>query len=139
MAVALVADRNVGEGLVDAMPAGPGRVVLVRAAVARDVVLVGLRAKGWIVDEVEAYRTERVDPHPSVAAAVETADAVVFTSSSTASSFVESFPAEVTPAVVVSIGPETTQTLMAAGVRVTATADPHTLDGLVGALVRSLS
>ena len=57
----LVPEEFVAESLLDAMPAGPtdrtGRVLLARAAVARDVLPEGLRARGWEVDVVEAYRT----------------------------------------------------------------------------------
>src|SRR5205823_8409792 len=51
----LVPDRFVAEALLDAFPTGNGRVLLPRAAVARDVLPEGLREKGWRVDVVEAY------------------------------------------------------------------------------------
>ena len=57
----LVPDRFVAEALLDAFPAAPadrqGRVLLARAAVARDVLPDGLRARGWTVDVVDAYKT----------------------------------------------------------------------------------
>jgi uroporphyrinogen-III synthase len=56
---------------------------------------------------------------------------VVFTSSSTATSFLSSYPLAALPAMVLSIGPETTATLVAAGATVSTTANPHTLHGLV--------
>ena len=46
---------------------GGGRVLLARAAVARDVLPDGLRAKGWSVDVVEAYRTVPADADPGAA------------------------------------------------------------------------
>ena len=137
--VDLVADRNVGEGLVDVFPNGRGRVLLPRAAVARDVVSRGLAAKGWTVDEVEAYRTVSVAADPALAPLVRAADAAVFTSSSTVQSFLASFGPDAMPSTIVSIGPETTATLKAAGVDVTATADPHTLAGLLAVLVTVLA
>ena len=57
----LVPPRFVAESLLDAFPdppaAGQGRVLLVRAAVARDVLPAGLAARGWRVDVVDAYRS----------------------------------------------------------------------------------
>ena len=136
--VGLVADRAVGEGLVESFPLGPGRVLLPRAAVARSVVPDGLRARGWSVDEVVAYRTEPVPLDPRVRAAVGEADAIAFTSSSTVRAFVTSLGTGALPPLVVSIGPETTATLIEHGVRPFRTADSHTLDGLLRALVESL-
>lgn len=137
--VAIVADRAVGEGLVESFPWGPGRVLLPRAAVARTVVRDGLRARGWTVDEVVAYRTEPVAVDPRVRVAVGDADAIAFTSSSTVRAFVTSLGTDALPPIVVSIGPETTATLIEHGVRPWRTADPHTLEGLLAALVDSLS
>ena len=138
LAVDLVADRSVGEGLVEAFPAGSGRVLLPRAAVTRDVIASGLAAKGWEVDEVEAYRTEPRPADPALANQTAAADAIAFTSSSTVRAFVSSLGVGAVPPIVVSIGPETTRTLQSLGVEPTATADPHTLDSLVGALVGAL-
>ncbi len=59
----LVPERFVAESLLDAFPDPPavgGRVLLARAAVARDVLPDGLRERGWLVDVVEAYRTAPV-------------------------------------------------------------------------------
>lgn len=139
LAVDLVADRSVGEGLVDAFPSGTGRILLPRAAVTRDVIASGLAGKGWEVDEVEAYRTEPRPADPALAAKTAAADAIAFTSSSTVRAFISSLGVRALPPVVVSIGPETTRTLGSLGVEPTATADPHTLDSLVHVLVRSLA
>lgn len=137
--VELVADSAVGEGLVESFPLGSGRVLAPRAAVARSVVPDGLRAKGWTVDEVVAYRTEPVPLDSAVRVAVGDADAIAFTSSSTVRAFVTSLGTDAMPPIVVSIGPETTATLIEHGIRPFRTADPHTLDGLRRALVESLS
>lgn len=137
-AVALVADRAVGEGLVESFPPGSGRVLLPRAAVARAVVPNGLRAKGWIVDEVEAYRTEFVAAPPGLKSVVSNSDAIAFTSSSTVRAFLATLGVDSLPALVLSIGPETTATLREHGVRPYLTADPHTLDGLLAAIVDAL-
>ena len=92
----LVPDRFVAEGLLAAFPSPPPsgrRVLLARAAVARDVLPDGLREAGWAVDVVEAYRTEAVPVSAEARAAVAGADAITFTSSST----VERFLAAVGP------------------------------------------
>lgn len=133
--VDLVAARSVGEGLVEAFPVGSGRILLPRAAQARNVVPDGLRSKGWDVDEVEAYRTEPVDPDPALIPEVHAADVVAFTSSSTVRAFAASLGIGSCPPIVVSIGPETTATLREFGVQPSRTADPHTLGGLVQAIV----
>ena len=67
-------------------------------------------------------------------------DAISFTSSSTVDNFCDALGSalpEPRPPVV-SIGPVTTRTASARGLRVDAEADPHTIDGLVEALVRLL-
>lgn len=124
----LVAERSVGEGLADAFPSGSGRVLVPQAAAARPVVAEGLRAKGWTVDAVEAYRTESLPVGDDDAAKVAKADAVVFTASSTV------FDVPAGPAVV-AMGPITAAAARERGLTVSAIAEPHTLDGLVAALV----
>lgn len=135
----LVPARSVGEGLVEAFPRGDGtsRVLLPRAEETRDVIAPGLRTQGWLVDEVVAYRTVSVVPSTESLARARAADVVAFTSSSTVRAFVAASGPEGVPPVVVSIGPATSATAAELGVRVDVTADPHTLDGLVDAVVRA--
>ena len=138
----LVPESFVGEGLLDAFPAPPaggGRVLIARAAVAREVVPDRLRAAGWTVDVVDAYRTRATEVPPGLADAVAAADAVTFASSSSVTNLVEAVGADRIPPVVVSIGPVTSETLRASGLAVTAEADPHTVDGLVAALLATLA
>ena len=135
----LVPERFVAESLLGAFAAGPGAVLIPRAAVARDVLPDGLRAKGWDVDVVEAYRTERVEPTQDVAAAVKDADAITFTSSSTVANYVEVAGADQVPPVVVCIGPVTAETARAHGLKVDAVAEEHTIDGLVRALSAAMA
>lgn len=134
--VDLVADRAVGEGLVEVFPRGPGRVVRIRPEEARDVVADGLRAKSWIVDEVVAYRTVPAVIDADTARCVRAADAITFTSPSTVDSVVASVGASGLPDVVASIGPVTTRALAGHAIAVTCEADPHTVDGLCTALAR---
>jgi uroporphyrinogen III methyltransferase/synthase len=138
----LVPERFVAESLVDAFPPGSGRVLLARAEAARDVLPDGLTAKGYDVDALPVYRTEPVPPEPDVLERVRggRVDAVTFTSSSTVDNFCDAvgpLPADAQPHVV-SIGPVTTASARARGLRVDAEADPHTIDGLIEALVRTI-
>jgi uroporphyrinogen III methyltransferase / synthase len=136
--VDLVPPWFVAEALLDALPAPNttgGRLLLVRAAVARDVLPEGLRGKGWDVDVVEAYRTEQAPLTEEQAAAVTAADIVTFTSSSTVSNFLAAMGGRPIPPVVAAIGPITAATSRELGLAVDVEAEVHTIDGLVDALV----
>jgi uroporphyrinogen III methyltransferase/synthase len=132
----LVPASAVAEALVEAFPAGAGRVLLPQAAAARPVLADGLRAKGWTVDVVEAYRTIPARPSDDALAAAAKADAIAFTSSSTVTSWL-ALGAPLPP-VVACIGPVTAATAAEHGVPVTVVATEHTVDGLVDALVAAL-
>jgi uroporphyrinogen III methyltransferase/synthase len=132
----LVPASAVAEALVEAFPAGAGRVLLPQAAAARRVLADGLRAKGWTVDVVEAYRTVAARPTDDALAAAAKADAIAFTSSSTVTSWL-ALGATIPP-VVACIGPVTAATAAEHGVPVTVVATEHTVDGLVDALVAAL-
>jgi uroporphyrinogen III methyltransferase/synthase len=137
----LVPDTFVGEALLDAFPPPPeagGRVLVARAAVARDVVPDGLRAAGWAVDVVDAYRSRPVPLTAEQADAVASADAVTFASSSSVTNLCDAIGADAIPEVVISIGPVTSDTIRARGLTVTTEAQPHTIDGLVQALLATL-
>jgi uroporphyrinogen-III synthase len=138
---ALVPDRFVAEGLLDAFPPPPagGRVLLAQAEAARPVLADGLRARGWEVRTVVAYRTVPVVPPAEVLRSAAGADAVAFTSGSTVDAFLSAAGPEAVPTAVVTIGPVTTAAAVAHGLTVAAEADPHTLEGLVEAVVRALS
>ena len=131
----LVPERFVAESLLAAFPPGPGRVLLPRAAVARDVLPDGLRGAGWEVDVVEAYRTERASPSPEVIDAARAADAVTFTSSSTVTGYLDVAGREAVPPVVACIGPVTAATAREAGLPVAIESSIHTVNGLVDELV----
>jgi uroporphyrinogen-III synthase len=115
------------------------RILLPRAAVARDVVPEELRRRGARVDVVEAYRTVLPDSARARAAEIfsRKPDWVTFTSSSTVSNFVEAAGVEALQGVrVASIGPITSETARALGIHVDVEASPHTIDGLVEAITR---
>ncbi|MEP6963748.1 MAG: uroporphyrinogen-III synthase, partial [Acidobacteriota bacterium] len=113
------------------------RVLLPRAAVARDVVPVELGKRGALVDVVDAYRTEAPLDIEGRAKDVlkRGADWITFTSSSTVRNFVEAVGAPALEWVrVASIGPVTSATARELGLTVTVEANPHTVAGLVDAI-----
>jgi uroporphyrinogen III methyltransferase/synthase len=133
----------VAEGLLEAFAAhdlAGKRVLLPRAAVARDLVPAELARRGALVDVVEAYRT--VAPEQAAQQAIEIfggarkPDCITFTSSSTVQNFVAAAGAAVLAGVAVaSIGPITTRTARDLGIEVTAEASVFSADGLVEAIV----
>jgi len=144
----LVPDQETAEGLVAAMPTAPtgssepGRVLFVRAAETRDVVAPGLRAKGWEVTEVEAYRTVTARPgdigDDELDAASE-ADVITFTSPSTVTGYVALAGPGRLPPVVACIGPVTAEAARRAGFDVDVVAADHSVEGLVTELAAHLS
>jgi uroporphyrinogen III methyltransferase / synthase len=139
----LVPERFVAEALVEAL-AGievEGRRVLVaRAAEARDVLPDALRERGAEVDVVALYETVREQPGGEAIEAAQSADYVTFTSSSTVTNLTEalgdSFPAG---ARIVSIGPVTSDAVRAAGLEVDVEAERHDVDGLLAALLADVA
>ncbi len=132
----LVPERYVAEALLAALPDGPGRLLLARAEVARGVLPDGLRARGWEVDVVEAYRTVPAAISDEQRAAVRGADLITFTSSSTVEHSLTAFGADGLPPAVACIGPITAATARQHGLAVDVEADVHTIDGLVDAVLR---
>ena len=133
----LVPERFVAESLLEAFPDGPGRVLLPRAAVARDALPAGLTERGWTVDVVEAYRTAVAQQAPESLASAATAHAITFTSSSTVTNYLAVAGDLPVPAVVACIGPITAATARAAGLTVDVVAAEHTIQGLVRALIET--
>jgi uroporphyrinogen-III synthase len=113
------------------------RVLLPRAAVARDLVPVELTRRGARVDIVEAYCT--IIPEDAAARAREIFARkptwITFTSSSTVKNFVAIAGRDVLNGVkIASIGPITSATAREIGLTVDVEADPHTIPGLVAAI-----
>lgn len=142
----LIPDVQTAEGLVAALPAAPtesqpGRVLFVRAAEDRGVVAPGLRAKGWEVTEVEAYRTVTARPGDIGADeldAASDADVITFTSPSTVTGYVEFARPRRSPPVVACIGPVTAEAARRAGFDVDVVAAEHSVEGLVAELATHL-
>jgi uroporphyrinogen III methyltransferase/synthase len=135
--VALVPSRFVAEGLLEVFPSphGRGRVLVAQADAARPVLVEGLRSIGWEVDAVEAYRTVPAEIDVAQRDEVARADAVTFASASTVEHFVAALGVGAVPSIVVSIGPVTTAAATSLGVPVSVEADPHTIDGVVAAVI----
>jgi uroporphyrinogen-III synthase/uroporphyrinogen III methyltransferase/synthase len=118
------------------------RVLLARAAIARDLIPDSLRAAGAIVDVVDAYRNAiPKDAAEKLRAALASGiDAATFTSSSSATHLSEvaqaagiAFPFADVRAI--SIGPITSATLRELGWPPAAEADPHDIPGLIAAVI----
>ena len=140
----LVPPRFVAESLLEAFPdpEAPGaRVLIARAASARDVLPEGLAARGYDVEVLAVYQTVPVTPDPDHLARVRAGDvdALTFTSSSTVKNFCDAVgPLESSATSVISIGPVTSERARSLGLSVDAEANPHTIDGLVAAVLATL-
>jgi uroporphyrinogen-III synthase len=129
------------EGLARAFPRGIGRVLCARADIAPTGLEDALAAKGWSPLRVDAYRTRLARSLPADARAAlrdGRVDAITFTSASTVRGFVGAMGVVRGNPKVVSIGPITAREARAHGLRVSAVARPHTIEGLVAALERVL-
>jgi uroporphyrinogen-III synthase len=123
------------DALVDAFAervSGPQRILVAQADIAASTLVDGLRAGGHDVTVVTAYRTVAVEPDRTL---VGDADAVLFASGSAVESWWRALGVE-TPPIVVVIGPTTAATADRLGLKVTAVAADHSLDGLVDELER---
>jgi uroporphyrinogen III methyltransferase / synthase len=135
----VVPERFVAEGLIEAleeMEVSGARVLVARAAEARDVLPEALRERGAEVDVIALYETVREQPGDEDVEAARGADYVTFTSSSTVTNLTSAlgdrFPAG---ARIVSIGPVTSETIRNAGLSVDVEAERHDIDGLLAALL----
>jgi uroporphyrinogen III methyltransferase / synthase len=119
------------------------KVLVPRAAEARDVLIRTLREWGAEVDVVEAYRTvaPTSDPAPLRALLLRgEVDAVTFTSSSTVKNFKAIFAGDdlrrlLARSAVACIGPITQSTAEEIGMRVDVVAEDYTIAGLTQAIV----
>ena len=142
----LVPERFVADSLLEAFPAAPAgtepRVLLARAEQARDVLPEGLEARGYAVDVLPVYRTVRAEPDPGELERVREGkvDAITFTSSSTVTGFCDLVRVLPDPQPrVISIGPITSRTAAEQGLRVDDEADPHSVEGLVAAVLAAFA
>jgi len=147
---ALVPEQYRAEGIIEALTAAKmtGKKVLIpRAAKARDILPGTLRAWGAQVDVVEAYQT--VLPRADVSAVCGLLrdgkiDMVTFTSSSTVSNFAAMFQNQdlsvlLAKVAVACIGPITSRTLEGLGMQAEVVAEEFTIPGLLRAMVSYFS
>lgn len=148
LSVAMIPESYVAESLVESL-AGQvcGRkILLARAAVARDVIPDALRAAGAVLDVVDAYQNRISASAPAqLRTALEVGvDAATFTSSSSVTHLADAaraaglrFPFAGVAAV--SIGPVTSKTLRESGWDPSIEASPSDIPGLVQAVVHLFS
>ena len=113
------------------------RVFLPRADIATETLAEGLKALGWEVEDVTAYRTVRATPPPApVREAIKTGkfDAVVFTSSSTVRNLVGIAGKPHPGTIIAVIGPATARTCEEHGLRVDVVAAKPSVVDLADAL-----
>ncbi|MGE0493448.1 MAG: uroporphyrinogen-III synthase [Vulcanimicrobiota bacterium] len=128
----LIPQRFVAEGLVEALSDHDlkgQRILLPRAAVARDTLPGELTARGAEVQVLATYVTLPPDPAPELPPHI---DLVLFTSSSTVTNFHRLSGSSGLDCA--AIGPVTAATARELGYQVVVEADPHTIDGLVAAV-----
>jgi uroporphyrinogen III methyltransferase/synthase len=137
----VTAKEYVAEGLLDSLVAhdlANARILIARAAVARDLLPTELRRRGAQVDVVEAYRTVPPADLAARAAAIiaRQPDWITFTSSSTAQNLIDAIGADALRATrCASIGPITSATLRRNGITVAVEATRFTVPGLVEAIL----
>lgn len=150
--VDLIPEKYVAESLLELLgeKLKGKRVLLARSSRARDVIPDALCEQGVHLDVVEAYRTEipaesitQIQQLFSDDGKKHSLDAATFTSSSTVDNFFKLLRASGLCSVpqnlpAISIGPITSKTLVDHHWPPAAEADPHTVDGLVDAVVRAL-
>ena len=134
------------EGVVHALAAAGvrgKRVLLPRAATAREILPVQLRELGAVVEEIATYTT--VLPHAATAELRQMlergeADLITFTSSSTVHNFVAALDghldAVLAHALIGCIGPITAETARSYGMRVSIQPPSYTIPAFVDAIVR---
>jgi uroporphyrinogen III methyltransferase / synthase len=132
--------RSIAEALVEALrevDVDGQRVLVARAAEARDVLPDALRDRGAHVDVVALYDTVTEDLSDAARQALSRATYVTFTSSSTVKFFADAggLGALGSAARIVSIGPVTSATAREHELTVDVEAERHDIDGLVDALV----
>jgi len=142
----LVPKQYQAEGILEALISETvlgKRILIPRAAKARDILPETLRQWGARVDVVEAYQT--VLPQVDVSALCQllregTIDMITFTSSSTATNFAamlrdQDLPGLLSGAVIACIGPITRKTVEDLGMRSEVVSVEFTIPGLVSAMV----
>jgi uroporphyrinogen III methyltransferase / synthase len=146
----LVPEQYQAEGILDGLEPQAirgKRVLIPRAAQARELLPETLREWGGEVNVVEVYRTVRPSADTSSLRGMfreNKIDMVTFTSSSTVAHFVQMFPGEnvseiIGGAAIACIGPITSKTVEDLGLRADVVSEEYTIPGLVKAIVAYFS
>ncbi len=136
--VDLVPTVQRASALVEDFPDGPWSVLVAQADRAADTVAAGLRDRGCDVVVCAAYSTRLRVPSDAETATALGADAVAFASGSAVEAWVEAIGTR-TPPVVCVIGPTTESAATRSGLKVSAVAADHTVQGLARALTELLA
>jgi len=151
LSVTVTPKEYVAESLISSIgdQARNARVLIARAAIARDVIPAALTQTGAKVDVIDAYRNNI--PESSItrirelfAAGQPSPEAVTFTSSSTVTNFFHllrsaGIPRPPKEMHAISIGPITSQTLRDHDWKPAAEANPHDIPGLIAATIDALA
>lgn len=150
LGVDIMPEKSVAESLVQAFKASQEQfgsiehrtMLWIRAENSRDVIARELTAMQAIVDECIAYRTAPDTQDTAGAQELlksEGADIITFTSSSTVENFFKLGLEWPKNCVAASIGPVTSATLNAHGLKPAITAKKYDIDGLVDAIVKAVN
>ncbi len=144
LTVSLIPEKYVAEGLLDSFKQhslSGKKILIIRAAVARDIIPNTLTALGADITIAEAYRNQMPTTAPAQlrTALEEGIDYAAFTSSSSVTHLRTATEAAAIPwplanVRAISIGPVTTQTLIENNWPPTVEANPHDIAGLVDAV-----
>jgi uroporphyrinogen III methyltransferase/synthase len=136
----LVPDEAVSEGVAAAfrgIDLQNARVLIPRAAAARDVIPEALTRFGARVDIADVYRNVIPPEAAARVASFRAAEWITFTSGSTVKNWLALAGAESLQSVkIATIGPATSDVVRRHGFEVDAEAAPHTTDGLIDAILR---
>ncbi len=138
LSVDFVPTQYLGTQIAVELPIHPGeRVLLLRADIASEDLAAGLRARGALVTDLDAYRTLAA---PVTAVNLDQVDAVTFTSASTVRNWLLMVGEEGRKALkhiaVFCIGPVTAHAARSLNLRVDAVAEEHTEDGLLKMMIQ---
>ena len=147
IAVDVIPERFVAEGLLEKLSeredVAGSKVLYVTAEGAREVLPEGLTSLGAAVNVIHAYRSIQDGTGASrLKRALEsgTVNAVTFTSASGVRSYVALVGEETSlRAPAITIGPQTSEAVAAAGIELLAEAEESTTDGLIAAVQRAFS
>lgn len=136
----VIPSEFVAEALAEALlgEAKDRRFLLARASRGRSVLAEVLRGAGGVVDEIVVYASvdvEAADPSVSAALAAGEIDWITVTSSATAGSLARLYGGSLGRARLASIGPMASAGLRALGLEPAVEASPHSIDGLVDAML----